>query len=130
MTYSNNYQNFNNLLLEAEAVEITIQENGYAYVIDELFNSVKIKKNDNNKFFQYIVFKPDNWERFESVNSHIAPSSLDISYYYKNGNINNENHMLIMAKEKVSRDVSFCLYNLRCALAKQKKINGKQYNNK
>ena len=56
MTYLNNYQNFNALVQEAEAVEITIQENGYAYVVDDLFNSVKIKKDNNNKFFQYIVF--------------------------------------------------------------------------
>ena len=119
MTYSNNYQNFNTLVQEVKEVEVTIIENRYAYVIDELFNSVKIKKNDNNKFFQYIVFEPNNWERFESVNSHVAPSSLDISYYYKNGNINKENHMLIMAKEKTSRDVSFCLDNLRYTLSKQ-----------
>ena len=120
MTYSNNYQNFNTLVQEAKAVKVTIRENGYAYVIDELFNSVKIKKNNNNKFFQYIVFKPDNWEKFVSIDSHVAPTSLDISYYYKNGNISKENHMLIMAKEKTSRNVSSCLDQLRYALSKQK----------
>ena len=119
MTYSNNYQNFNTLVQEVKEVEVTIIENGYEYVIDELFNSVKIKKNNNNKFFQYIIFKPDNWEKFVSIDSHVAPTSLDISYYYKNGNINKENRMLIMAKEKTSRDVSFCLYNLRSALSEQ-----------
>ena len=120
MIYSSNYQNFNTLVQEVKEVEVTIIENGYAYVIDELFNSVKIKKNNNNKFFQYVIFKPDNWEKFVSIDSHVAPTSLDMSYYYKNGNINKENHMLIMAKEKKSRDVSFCLDNLRSALSKQK----------
>ena len=81
MIYSNNYQNFNTLVQNTEAVEVTIIENGYAYVIDELFNSVKIKKNNNNKFFQYVIFKPDNWEKFVSIDSHVAPTSLEISYY-------------------------------------------------
>ena len=120
MIYSNNYQNFNTLVQEVKEVEVTIIENGYAYVIDELFNSVKIKKNNNNKFFQYVIFKPDNWEKFVSIDSHVAPTSLEISYYYKNGNINKENHMLIMAKEKTSRDVSSCLDRLRFTLSKQK----------
>ena len=119
MIYSNNYQNFNTLVQEVKEVEITIIENGYAYVIDELFNSLKIKKNNNNKFFQYIIFEPNNWEKFASIDSHVAPTSLDISYYYKNGNINKENHMLIMAKEKTSRNVSSCLDQLRSALSKQ-----------
>lgn len=120
MTYLNNYQTFNALVQDTEAVEITIQENGYAYVVDDLFNSVKIKKENNNRFFQYIIFEPNNYEKLVYMNSHVASSSLNISYYYKNGNINKENHMLIMAKEKPTRDVFYCLDNLRIALGKQK----------
>ena len=120
MTYSNNYQTFNALAQDTEAVEITIKEDGYAYVIDDLFNSVKIKKENNNRFFLFFIFEPNNYEKLIFTNSHVASSSLNISYYYKNGNINKENHMLIMTKEKPTRDVFYCLDNLRIALEKKK----------